>query len=1162
MNKSLYLKQEGSVINAPPVRVPDKRPRKLQELSERLTTNEYPEFLRAPPPNSTRTRPTHTLNQVNPIQDAPYDNFPKHMQHFNITLTDPNTNQAPNDPANHPMRLNIQPIRSFTGIISDDDDEEEDSAEEIPRRAAGVAQAHAREPIGLEHFHAPSPSFRGAAHPQAIHGKKIAKIPAIHMDGLSTSSTEVFEDNQDGLARTDRPQTITGQRVSRITLRPHSTTEAPHPPSTTSRSSTVTAVRSTSPSSTTTRRTPRTESTTTANADELQSSTVATETSYGTTPEGAPLEGQAPLETVSYSSTTEANTSETDAYSDVTQTKLLETTTAVGTESTTESLRDYSSTLSSHSTSDSSSSSPLPTDGDVSEGTYLPTTAKSTNAPLSSSTSSSSEPADEIVASDEGAVTSVSLSAILSTTISPASTDSGVTVTSDVTSDTFSTSTAIPSHAESTTSTSEETTVAPISTDSSTTVVDSSTASTTLPENPHTKEANIPHQSLGGSDNTIDHDAKTSDDEHTSEEEIEFFDPNNLPPPPPENDRRPPMKIEQPHLYGETIKALKKVEILPKSIITGSAPTFTASSTDSTIQSTTVDPTLAENGDSSPEHVPSHSSFEMSSSEDMAGYSVGREPVPLSPVGIGRNMERLDIDGLAPVPTTASPSTTHSATAPPVPRAIAPARVQPPEQREFDARVCLRTTTGPGSCVDVSSRWSCNAISSQCEQFCAALGRNENIADRVSMTGIGYLTTESMQLRARWRLGKVTSQVYFNMKNLRCEQFVYEGRGGNDNQFDTLSDCERYCAPQPGPHRYVTQPPTTSARPPAPAPAPAPAPQQSLRPIAAQPLPDRQTIDDILDYDEKLSQFIDKSDSSTFAPASHAAGNSIDNRAPSPLAPAPQVPASVLSPGAQPRPPAVQAAKTVVHRERTPEKSAEKAAIPEQRKEIYKAEPLPSKPPATGNENLPIVGPSPPMSVNYQTGEVLKISESSLMLITKDIQDLTEAEEERRDALSCPNGLQELRYADGRPVMCLPGKNQCPEKSSCYFNGVDFFCCPNEEDPYDKHVFGGYDGEETKHGYKVFGPLNIRRLMDEVPLRVRRDVRSVRARRQASDSVFSSGPAAFNIDSITAPLRFDDEKPRTVSRAQRMRAKPSPPHHGNPICIEPLATGDCDAAHL
>ncbi|KIH57272.1 hypothetical protein ANCDUO_12535, partial [Ancylostoma duodenale] len=100
MDKTLYLKQEGSVINAPPVRVPDKRPRKLQELSEQFTTrdNEIPVFLRAPPPNSTRTQaPQHTLNQANPIHDLPYDNFPKHMQVVNNTFTDLNTNRRQND---------------------------------------------------------------------------------------------------------------------------------------------------------------------------------------------------------------------------------------------------------------------------------------------------------------------------------------------------------------------------------------------------------------------------------------------------------------------------------------------------------------------------------------------------------------------------------------------------------------------------------------------------------------------------------------------------------------------------------------------------------------------------------------------------------------------------------------------------------------------------------------------------------------------------------------------------------------------------------------------------------------------------------------------------------------------------------------------------------
>lgn len=56
---------------------------------------------------------------------------------------------------------------------------------------------------------------------------------------------------------------------------------------------------------------------------------------------------------------------------------------------------------------------------------------------------------------------------------------------------------------------------------------------------------------------------------------------------------------------------------------------------------------------------------------------------------------------------------------------------------------------------------------------------------------------------------------------------------------------------------------------------------------------------------------------------------------------------------------------------------------------------------------------------------------------------------------NCPNGLKPMQYVDGRPVMCLPGRNQCPNNSVCFFNGVDFFCCPNAEDPYDLHVFGG-----------------------------------------------------------------------------------------------------------
>uniref|UniRef100_A0A7I4YVA0 Kunitz/Bovine pancreatic trypsin inhibitor domain protein n=1 Tax=Haemonchus contortus TaxID=6289 RepID=A0A7I4YVA0_HAECO len=1194
----------------------------------------------------------------------------------------------------------------FLRIISDDDEEEEDFVEEIPRRAAGVAQVHTRDPIEFEHYHPPSPPSQGSSQPQAIHGKKIAKVPVIHMDGLmSTSSTEVSEENGNGefhFLRTDRPPTITGQRVSRTTLRPVSTTEAPHSVSTTSRSSTVTASRTTGSTSTTKLSSPRTESTTTASADESQSSTGTAETSYGTTQGSTPITEQAPIKPEAPFSATEATTSETSDFSNASQNETTDATT-VSIESTSESTEAFSSTPSSDSTPYYSSTNPLPTDDDGSLTTYLATTEKSTNVPSLTSTSPPYESTDGTTAADSDVSDS---SEISSTPSVPVTTDSGVTDTNAATSNSPQISTTVSSHVE---STSEETTIAPTFTDSSTPREDSTTTETTPSVVPSTEAVNLPHQSLAGSDNTIDHDSKTFDnDEHISEEEIEFFDPNNLPPPPPENERRPPMNVAPPHLYGEKVKALKKIEIRPQPIVTTSAPTFTATATDGTIPSTNDATTPAEPGDTPSGEALSPSSFEISSSEDMAGYSIGREPVPLSPTGIGRNMEKLDIDGLeepttiiplatttlpaatnttattsthaaatstqatstplattgkqlsaepsttqtqttltstvqtqttgspttttpasttqpsttqaastqtsstppppttstpttqppvtyaqttpaptsrptpasSPVTTRATPQTTPQPTQPTttrnVPRTAATVGV-PTEREEIDARVLCALPPDAGPCFEYVPRWFFNAQSGQCEQFSyGSCGGNENnFADR-SVCEIKCLRAHSTLLshvpeRCTYERdggsGKgYNVKWYFNMKNLRCEQFVYEGRGGNQNQFETLSDCERYCSPQPGSPKYVIPPTTTTIRPPA----PPVAPQTQPRPSAGQPVPDRQTIEDILDYDEKLSHFVEESVTSTNAPPNRPVSNTIDNRDNSLSVPAPQPPISnpVQSPGTQPRPPAAQAAKTVVHKEKTPERSTNVATGQERRKEIYKAEPLPSKPPTTGNENLPIVGPSPPMSVNYQTGEVknrasgIRTFQQSASRVIVEDSDLTEGEEPRRDLLSCPNGLKELRYADGRPVMCLPGKNQCPEKSVCYFNGVDFFCCPNEEDPYDKHVFGGYDGEETKHGYKVFGPLNIRRLMDEVPLRARREARSARVRRQASSNGFTAPQSSFSIDSITAPLRFDEEKPRTVSRAQRMRSNPSPPHHGNPICIEPLATGDCGAAHL
>ncbi|VDM62128.1 unnamed protein product [Angiostrongylus costaricensis] len=383
--------------------------------------------------------------------------------------------------------------------------------------------------------------------------------------------------------------------------------------------------------------------------------------------------------------------------------------------------------------------------------------------------------------------------------------------------------------------------------------------------------------------------------------------------------------------------------------------------------------------------------------------------------------------------------------------------------------------------------------------------------------------------------------MYFNIKNLRCEQFVNRGQGGNGNQFETISDCERICSPQPAlitPFeelmtekslpRTVAGPPSISGL----------ISDEQSEHVSSQTVVD----EDTLDYNDEMSgttsvkvtasvpALSNSIDSRiTLEPIPPAFSNSIDSRITLEPVPAPPAPVDAQPPGHEPSPPAAQAAKTVVENEEIRKISFISTKEPETKK-IYKADPIPAKPDPTVNEGFPIVGASPPMSVNYQTGEIknrasgIRTFQESFGRIDEEDSDLSENEGERRHLLhSCPNRLREIRYADGRPVMCLPGKNQCPEKSVCYFNGVDYFCCPNEEDPYDKHVFGGYDGEEIKHGYKVFGPLNIRRLMDEVPIRVRRMATLSRHRRRAANSILNAAPDSFNMESIIAPLRFDGE---------------------------------------
>ncbi|CAD6193632.1 unnamed protein product [Caenorhabditis auriculariae] len=595
-----------------------------------------------------------------------------------------------------------------------------------------------------------------------------------------------------------------------------------------------------------------------------------------------------------------------------------------------------------------------------------------------------------------------------------------------------------------------------------------------------------------------------------------------------------------------------------------------------------------------PSHIVQTSELDenFKSVEDVSKNAIGRAPEPVDVNSFAMPPRVSPPSTLGTTPSTAAPKTTTSE------NLVVPA-VTSSFEPKFDGRIVCAMPPDAGTCSNYVQRWFFNSQTGQCEQFsfgsCGGNPNNfpdRNICERKCIPHHVILS----QVPDRCAIDKDAGfgkgynvKWYFNMKNLRCEQFVFEGLGGNANQFETLSECERLCTPS-SPNNQKTQPTTTTAEPieseeeddyslerlGVESPENGVAPLSSIHRAIVANIDQGIELPPLLIPSEATSTAspsttttaatttrpvppavtTTSSAPTTAAPTTAAATTTAAAPQPTtpelllaPLAPTPDnlpvlppllapTPDSlpVLPPAPEPRPPAAQASKTITEEQIRKESKSYPA------ESVVGREKFP-----TANDGQPIVGMSPKETVNYQTGEVnhrasgirtFPADEGKAINIDADLR-----KKESSNMPACANGRQEIRYADGRPVMCLPGKNQCPDGSSCYFNGIDFTCCPNEEDPYDKHAFGGYDGEEAKQGYKVFGPLRIRRLMDEVPLRQRRN-------------------AEFSLDSVVAPLRFDAEKPHTVSRAQRMRSQPEPRHNANSLCLQPLVRGSCQETHV
>uniref|UniRef100_A0A1I8BS33 Kunitz/Bovine pancreatic trypsin inhibitor domain protein n=1 Tax=Meloidogyne hapla TaxID=6305 RepID=A0A1I8BS33_MELHA len=451
-----------------------------------------------------------------------------------------------------------------------------------------------------------------------------------------------------------------------------------------------------------------------------------------------------------------------------------------------------------------------------------------------------------------------------------------------------------------------------------------------------------------------------------------------------------------------------------------------------------------------------------------------------------------------------------------------------------------------GPCTSFVLRWFFNPENGICEQFSYGSCRgnlnnfpNKSQCEAVCLDNI----PQKVQLNDRCTLDRdegtgtgYNVHWYFNVRNLRCEQFVWQGNDGNANRFDTEAECKSICEQtnekrlRPKETDDLTQ-------------------QLNIPPPAGRM---RAEIDNQLARGAKT------------ADTQNEVG---DVGIPAPLH---TFDGFAKSTDVEPT---IDSLSLMPETTNEPESNFEQSTISQaplhsglgnnNNRDGYAAIPLPKEPPKM--PDLPLLGKSMLPNIDYVEGKRLDTNPSPPVLsglpqhvpeqnsanknmlpthFNDDKSDIDPAFSFSKSVGTiangvpiCPNGLNTMLYSDGRPVLCLPGMGQCPEKSVCYFNGIDYFCCPNEDDPYDQHIFGGYDGEELKHGYKAGS--------------TQQQQSSLRVRRQNKEN----GPSS---SLLTESLRFDDKSPPgPIQRQSRFHGNVK---GSNAICYQPLNKGNCGEA--
>uniref|UniRef100_A0AC35GSZ6 BPTI/Kunitz inhibitor domain-containing protein n=1 Tax=Panagrolaimus sp. PS1159 TaxID=55785 RepID=A0AC35GSZ6_9BILA len=140
----------------------------------------------------------------------------------------------------------------------------------------------------------------------------------------------------------------------------------------------------------------------------------------------------------------------------------------------------------------------------------------------------------------------------------------------------------------------------------------------------------------------------------------------------------------------------------------------------------------------------------------------------------------------------------------------------PPEKPEFDSEACVMPPDS-GKCRNFVPRWFYNAEKGSCQEFSygSCGGNANNFVDKITCESRCATPSVNAVLPQRCNWPKDEGfgigyhpKWYFNGRNLRCEQMVFRGSGGNDNQFSSQSDCDLSCKPVQGSFvPQVPQPP-------------------------------------------------------------------------------------------------------------------------------------------------------------------------------------------------------------------------------------------------------------------------------------------------------------------------------------------------------------------